>query len=94
MPRTFKLFPRYRKPGLNSILGITQAKRNISRKLGLATLRDPTTPLKNMERGVLRKAGYYSEPLKAARAFGLLKRGGCGLILIPPILLAILLLAL
>ena len=89
----FKIFPRYRRPSLGSLLGVTQAKRNISRKLGLATLRDPTTPLKNLERRELRKVGYYSEPLKAARAFGLLKRGGCGLLLVTGLLLAALLLA-
>ena len=72
-----KLFPRYRKPSLGSLLGVTQAKRKISRDLGLATLRDPTTPIKNAERRLLRKAGYYSEPMKMARAFGLVKRGGC-----------------
>ena len=89
----FKLFPRYRRPSLNTILGVTQAKRSLSRKLGLATLRDPTTPLKNLERRELRKVGYYSEPLKAARALGLLKRGGCGLLLILPLLVTALLLA-
>ncbi len=82
MPRSCKLFPRYRRPSLGTLLGITQVKRSVSRKLGLATLRDPTTPLKNLERRELRKVGYYSEPMKAARAFGFLKPGGCGLVLV------------
>ncbi len=78
MPRRFKLFPRYRKPSVNELLGITQARRRVSRKLGLATLRDPRTPIRNLERRMKRRAGYYSEPMKAARRMGLLTRGGSG----------------
>jgi hypothetical protein len=77
MARSQRIF-RYRKPSINQLLGVTQAKRKISRQLGLAALRDPTTPIKNMERRALRKTGYYSEPIKLARALGILKRGGCG----------------
>jgi hypothetical protein len=88
MPRGLKLF-RYRRPGINQLLGITQAKRKVSRELGLATLRDPTTPLKNMQRKALRKVGYYSEPMKAARASGCAKRMG-GLFLITMLVIAVL----
>jgi len=77
MPRHIKLFPRYRRPSVNEILGITQAKRRVSRKYHLATLRDPMTPWKNAERRAKRRMGYYSEPMKMARKLGLIKRGGC-----------------
>jgi hypothetical protein len=76
MPGKPGLF-RYRKTGINQLLGITQTKRKISKQLGLAALRDPATPLKNMQRRTLRKIGYYSEPMKLFRALGLTKRGGC-----------------
>jgi hypothetical protein len=89
MPRTPRIF-RYRRPSVNELLGISQAKRRISRKLGLATLRDPTTPIKNMERRMRNRAGYYSEPMKLARASGCLKRGGgCGILVIALLVAAI-----
>jgi hypothetical protein len=62
-----RLFPRYRAPSEGEILGTTQAKRRISRQYHLATLRDPTTPLKNAERRAKRRVGWYSEPAKFAR---------------------------
>lgn len=70
MPRQFRLFPRYRRPSLGELLGTTQAKRRISRKYGLATLRNPTTPIKNLQRRAKRRVGYYSEPAKLARHTG------------------------
>jgi hypothetical protein len=70
MPRQFRLFPRYRRPSIGELLGTTQAKRRISRRFGLATLRDPTTPVKNLERRTKRRVGYYSEPAKLARHTG------------------------
>lgn len=63
----FKLFPRYRRPSLGELLGSSQAKRQVSRKLHLRTLRDPSAPLRNAERTVKRRAGYYSGPLMFAR---------------------------
>jgi hypothetical protein len=73
----FRLFPRYRRPSLGEILGTTQAKRRISRKLGLATLRDPSTPIKNVGRRAKRRAGYYSEPAKMVRHLGCLLPLSC-----------------
>jgi hypothetical protein len=71
----FRLFPRYRRPSLGEIFGTTQAKRRLSRRFGLATLRDPSTPLKNMQRRAKRRIGYYSEPAKLARHTGCLLPG-------------------
>src|SRR5690349_13788035 len=70
MPRQFRLFPRYRRPSLGELLGTTQAKRRISRKYGLATLRNPATPIKNLQRRAKRSVGYYSEPAKLAHHTG------------------------
>ena len=72
MTRHFRIFPRYRRPGWGEIIGTTQAKRRVSRKLGLATIRDPTTPIKNLQRRAKRRAGYYSEPAKMVRHAGCL----------------------
>ncbi len=69
MPRGFNLF-RYRKPSLGEIIGTTAAERRISRELGLANLRDPLNPIKNMERRAKSRVGYYSEPIKLARKAG------------------------
>lgn len=63
MPKLF----RYRKPSLKTALGITKAKRKFTRATGGAVVRNPKAPLKNMERRIKRKAGYYSTPAKVAR---------------------------
>jgi hypothetical protein len=63
----FKLFPRYRRPSLGELLGISQAERQVSRKHHLRIVRDPMWPLKNPERHDQRRAGYYSPPMKFAR---------------------------
>jgi hypothetical protein len=38
----FKLFPRYRRPSLGELLGISQAERQVSRKYHLRIVRDPS----------------------------------------------------
>src|SRR6478609_996768 len=40
----FKLFPRYRRPSLGELLGISQAERQVSRKYHLRIVRDPVLP--------------------------------------------------
>jgi hypothetical protein len=37
----FKLFPRYGRPSLGELLGISQAERQVSRKYHLRIVRDP-----------------------------------------------------
>jgi hypothetical protein len=59
----FKLFPRYRRPSLGELLGISRAERQVSRKYHLRIMRDPMAPLKNAER----RAGYYSPLMQLAR---------------------------
>ena len=59
----FKLFPRYRRPSLGELLGISQASHQVSRKHHLRIVLDPFSPLKNAKR----RAGYYSPPMMFAR---------------------------
>lgn len=69
MPRfNFKIFPRYRRISMRELTGITQFKRNLSRKLHLTWVRDPTTPFKNANRRMKRQMGYYSAPMQGMRA--------------------------
>ncbi len=79
MGTEMKLF-RYRKPSLNTILGITNAKKEVKRNLGIykviKILNFPT----NLKRRALRKVGYYSEPVRILRN-GLRKPGGCLIII-------------
>jgi hypothetical protein len=70
----FKLFPRYRRPSLGELLGISQRERQVSRKYHLRIVQDPMSPLKNAERRAKRSAGYYSPPMIFARFLGRLFR--------------------
>jgi hypothetical protein len=63
----FKLFPRSRRPSLGELLGISQASRQVSPKHHLRIVLDPLSPLKNAERRVKQRAGYYSVPMQLAR---------------------------
>ena len=63
----FKLFPRFRRPSLGELLGISQAERQVSRKHHLRIVRDPMSPLKNAALRAKRRAGSYSPPMKLAR---------------------------
>ena len=58
---------RYRRPSLNTILGVTKAKRRVKKNLGIYEVTKYTNAPKNFERRVKRRAGYYSEPMKMAR---------------------------
>ena len=61
---------RYRKPSVKSMLGVTKAKKNINRSLGITAIKRPLRAPGNMERRMLRRAGYYSEPMKFMRFLG------------------------
>jgi hypothetical protein len=62
-----KLFPRYRRPSLGELLGISQAERQVSRRYHLRIVRDPMSPLKNAERRAQRRAGYNGPLMQLAR---------------------------
>jgi len=61
-----KLF-RYRRPSVRRMLGVSRAKSSFTRATGGAAARKPKALLKNYERRVKRRAGYYSAPAKALR---------------------------
>lgn len=75
-----KLF-RYRKPSVNTILGITKAKKSIKKSLGIYKITKITNYPKNLQRRLLNKVGYYSEPAKILRN-GIRRPGGCMLSLL------------
>jgi hypothetical protein len=58
---------RYRRPSINTLLGVTKAKRKIKKDLGIYNVTRVINAPKNAERRVLRKAGYYSGPMKFLR---------------------------
>jgi len=60
LPRLF----RYRRPSLNTILGITRAKKHFNKSIGITAAKRPFRAPGNIKRRTLRKVGYYSEPMK------------------------------
>jgi hypothetical protein len=63
----FKVFPRYRRPSLKTALGITRAKRRFRQATGYYALTRPFRAPTNFKRRVLRRTGYYSQPMKLLR---------------------------
>jgi hypothetical protein len=63
----FKMFPRYRRPSLKTALGVTRAKRRLRQATGYYALTRPWRAPGNFKRRVLRRAGYYSGPMKLLR---------------------------
>lgn len=61
---------RYRRPSVKTMLGVTRAKKRINRQLGITAVKRPFRAPGNMKRRVLRRAGYYSEPMKFMRFIG------------------------
>jgi len=60
-------FIRYRRPSVNTILGITRAKKRFNRAVGITAIKRPFRAPGNFKRRVLRRTGYYSEPMKLMR---------------------------
>jgi len=75
-----KLF-RYRRPSLNSLLGITKAKKRIKKELGITDALKPFRWWTNTKRRFKRKMGYESEAGRLIRN-GLPKPGGCLVVVI------------
>jgi hypothetical protein len=70
-----KLF-RYRRPSLKTVLGVTTAKKQIKKDLGITALLKPFRWWPNQKRRVKRKLGYESRAGRLVRQ-GLPKPGGC-----------------
>ena len=58
---------RYRKPSMKTMFGLTKAKRRFNRAVGITAVKRPFRAPGNYKRRVLRRAGYYSEPMKSMR---------------------------
>lgn len=58
---------RYRKPSLKTVLGITKAKRQLRKDLGLWGTSKLANPVASLKRKAKRELGYESEPLKLFR---------------------------
>jgi hypothetical protein len=50
----------YRRPSLNTALGITRAKKRANKALGITALKRPFRAPQNAKRRALRRVGYYS----------------------------------
>lgn len=61
---------RYRRPSVKTMLGVTRAKKRLNRQLGITAIKRPFRAPGNMQRRVLRRAGYYSGPMKFLRFIG------------------------
>lgn len=61
---------RYRRPSMKTMLGVTKAKKRMNRALGITAVKRPFRAPGNMKRRMLRRAGYYSEPMKFMRFMG------------------------
>jgi hypothetical protein len=70
-----KLF-RYRRPSLNTLLGITKAKKRVKKELGITDALKPFRAFTNLKRRFKRKIGYESEAGRLIRN-GLPRPGGC-----------------
>ena len=58
---------RYRKPSLKTILGLTAAKKQLKRDLGIYKVTRVLNAPKNAKRRAKRALGYESEPAKFFR---------------------------
>lgn len=61
---------RYRKPSLKTLLGVTKAKRQIKKSLGLDKVSRVLNAPNNAKRRVKRALGNESEPMKLFRFIG------------------------
>ena len=69
-------FFRYRRPSLKSLLGVTKAKKQVKKELGITEAMKPFRWWTNTKRRFKRKIRYESEGGRLIRN-GLRKPGGC-----------------
>ncbi len=69
-------FSRYRRPSLNTLLGITQAKKRLKKELGITAALKPFRAWTNDKRRFKRKIGYESEAGRLTRK-GLPRPAAC-----------------
>ncbi len=61
---------------MKTMLGVTRAKKRLNRQLGITAIKRPFRAPGNMKRRVLRRAGYYSGPMKFMRFMGRMFKKG------------------
>jgi hypothetical protein len=64
---TRRRFIRYRRPSLKTMLGMTRARKRMNRQVGITAAMRPFRAPGNMKRRMLRRASYYSDPMKFLR---------------------------
>ncbi len=74
-------FFRYRRPSLNTLLGITKAKKKLRKDLGITAALKPFRFWGNLVRRAKRQTGYESHVGRLLRN-GLPRPGGCLLVVI------------
>ena len=72
---------RYRRPSLNTLLGITKAKKRVKKELGITAAMKPFRFWTNTTRRFKRKIGYESEGGRLIRN-GLPRPGGCLVVIV------------
>jgi hypothetical protein len=74
-------FFRYRRPSLNTLLGITKTKKRLKKELGITDALKPFRAWTNAKRRFKRKIGYESDAGRLIRN-GLPRPGGCLIVVI------------
>lgn len=69
-------FFRYRRPSLKTLLGVTKAKKQLKKQLGITQALKPVRAWGNAKRRVKRKLGYESPAMRMLRN-GPPTPGGC-----------------
>ena len=72
-------FFRYRRPSINTLLGITKAKKRVKKELGITDALKPFRWWTNQKRKFKRRIGYESEAGRLVRN-GLPRPGGCAIV--------------
>ncbi|MFM7056716.1 MAG: hypothetical protein ACKO2P_07305 [Planctomycetota bacterium] len=73
-------FFRYRRPSLKTMLGVTRAKKQLNKALGIHALMAPFRWWPNQKRKLKRRLGYES-PIGRLIRLGLPRPGGCAVLL-------------
>lgn len=74
-------FFRYRRPSINTLLGITKAEKPVKKELGITAALKPFRFWTNAKRRFKREIGYESESGRLIRN-GVPKPGGCLVVIV------------
>lgn len=74
-------FFRYRRPSLKTLLGITKAKKEIKKDLGITAFMKPYRWWTSTKRRIKRETGYKSPTGRLVRD-GLPRPGGCLIVVV------------